>query len=116
MPATIRLFAQGIAALDDEARDDAMKGRAIIKPHLRELEEIIQMARSILRIKTNLDLAELGCDRDARVDFPEFHSHELESIKGKLLTARGTGQEARDERQETRDKRREGRGTMCPVL
>lgn len=75
MPSSIRFFAQRIATLNDETRDDAVKGRAVIKPHLGEFEEIIQVARGVFGIKSNLDVAELGRDGDTRIDFLEFHRH-----------------------------------------
>jgi hypothetical protein len=75
--------------LNDETGDDAVKGRAVIKPHFGKLEEIIQVARSVFRVETNLDLTEFGRDGHARVDFLEFHRHGGHCIKAALLAARG---------------------------
>src|SRR5574341_617592 len=89
MPTTVWFLAQRVAALNDEAGYDAVKGRTVIKSHLGELEEVINMARGVFRVKANLDLAELSGDRDTRVDFLEFHRHGDKCTKGKLLAARG---------------------------
>jgi hypothetical protein len=88
VPAAIRLFAQGVATLNDETGDDAVKGRAVIKSHLGQLEEIIQVTGSVFWVKANLDLAEFGRDGDTRVDFLEFHRHGGQCIKGVPSEAR----------------------------
>ena len=51
MPETVRFFAEGIAALNDESRHDPMKGRAVVKLHFNEIDEVLDMTRSILRDK-----------------------------------------------------------------
>jgi hypothetical protein len=87
MPETIRFFAEGIAALDDESRHDPVKGRAVVKLHFYEIDEVFDVPRSILGIKTNLDLAELRRDRHTGIDF--FELHYRESNRGTLRAARG---------------------------
>lgn len=71
----VRVFAQGIAALDDKAWDDAMEGGAIIEFHLDELDKVLDMARRVIGVEANFDLTEGRRDGDAGIDFLELHRH-----------------------------------------
>ena len=73
---TVCDLAQGIAALNDESGNDAMEGGSIVKPHLGELEKVLDMTRCIVRVEPNLDLTEWCHNRNARVDFLKLHSHD----------------------------------------
>ena len=43
MQGTVWILAQRIAALKDESGSDAMEGGSSIKPHLGELEKVLDM-------------------------------------------------------------------------
>jgi hypothetical protein len=73
---TVWILAQRIAALNDESWNDAMEGGSIVEPHLGELEKVLDVTRSVVRIEPNLDLAERCRDGDARIDFLKLHSHD----------------------------------------
>jgi len=70
---SIRGLAQRIAALNDKARDDPMKRRAIVEPHLGEIDEIFYMSRGIIGVEANLDLSEPRDDRRAGILFLKLH-------------------------------------------
>lgn len=87
----IGILTQRIAALDDKFRNDTVEGGSIIEPHLDELDKILDVTRSVVRVEANLDLAEWCCDRDARIDFLKLHGHD-QNVTG----AGGNGQGAVD--------------------
>lgn len=51
-----------VAALDHEARNDAVKGRPVVKAFLCEINEVLHMARCDIRKELQFDIAELGGD------------------------------------------------------
>ena len=80
MPQAVRFFTKRITALNDESRHDP-KGRAVVKLHFYEIDEVFDVTRSILRIEANLDLAELRRDRHTGIDFFEFHHRESNRVR-----------------------------------
>ena len=72
---TVRVLAQGIAALNDESWNDSVEGGPIVEPHLGELEEVVDVARGVVRVEPNLDLAERRGDGGTRIYFLELHVH-----------------------------------------
>jgi hypothetical protein len=71
----VGILAQWVAPLNDESWNDTVKSGAIIEPHFDKIDEVFDVTRSVVRIKTNLDLAELRCDGNARIDFLKLDSH-----------------------------------------
>jgi len=64
MEIPVRLFAHGVATLDQKPRDDSMERRAIKKFQPNEIEEVFHVSRSIVRIKADFNIPELGGDDD----------------------------------------------------
>lgn len=60
MRRAIGILAVGIAALNHEAGDDPMKGRALIEALLSQLRKVLHMARRHIMKKSQYDLAQLG--------------------------------------------------------
>jgi hypothetical protein len=54
-----------------------MKGRAIVELHLDEVDEVFDVARSVLRIKADLDLSKLCRNGHAGINFLKFDAHNL---------------------------------------
>ena len=52
------VFGVGIAPLNHEVRDDAMKDRLVIKPGLGERDKILHVLRRFIRQEAHLDAAE----------------------------------------------------------
>jgi hypothetical protein len=52
---SIRIFAEGIASLDEKFRDDAMKGCSIKKIHFGQIDEIFHVAWGIISEKAKLN-------------------------------------------------------------
>ena len=71
----VGVLTEGIAALDEKAGDHAVERRAVEEAHLRQIDEVFDMARGIVRIKADLHLAELGDDRRARILLLKLHRH-----------------------------------------
>ena len=74
---TVSSLAQWVAALDDESWNDAMEGGAIIESHFGELEKVLDVARRVVRVEPNLDLAERRRNGNARIYFLKLHSHAI---------------------------------------
>ncbi|SPP66036.1 hypothetical protein NITLEN_50076 [Nitrospira lenta] len=68
-------FAEGVAALNEKAGDYAVEGGAVEETHFGQIDEILHMARGIVGIEADLDLAELGGDSCARILLLKLHSH-----------------------------------------
>ena len=81
---TVRSLAQWIAALDDESWNDAMEGGSIIESHFGELEKVLDMARRVVRVEPNLDLAERRRNGNARIYFLKLHSHVIKLTRACL--------------------------------
>lgn len=62
MKLTVRMFAHGVATLDQKPRDNPVEGGAIEKFQSGKIEEVFHMSRSIVRIKADLNIPELGGD------------------------------------------------------
>ena len=77
MEQAIGMFAQRIAALNDEPRDHTVEGGAVIKADLDEVEKVLDMTRGRVRIETNLDVAEPRRNRDARILLLKLQCHGL---------------------------------------
>ena len=65
-----------------------MEGGSIIEPHLDELDKVLDVARSVVRVEPNLDLAERRGDRHARIDFLKLHGHDAK-VTGTFLRRQG---------------------------
>lgn len=77
MEQAIGIFAQRIAALNDEPGHHTVEGGAVIKADLDEIEQVLDMAWGRIRIETNLDVAEPRRNRDARVLLLKLQCHGL---------------------------------------
>lgn len=75
MQGAVGVLAERIAPLNQEARDHAVKGRAVEEAHLGQIDEVLDMARGIVGIEADLDLAELSDDRCARILLLKLHGH-----------------------------------------
>ena len=75
MQGTVGNLAQWIAALNDESWNDAMEGGSIVEPQLGKLEEVLDVAGSVVRVKPNFDLAERCRNGGPRIDFLKLHGH-----------------------------------------
>ncbi len=56
------MFAQWVATLDQEFRDDPVKGRVIIKFQPDEIEEAFHMSGRVVRKKADFNIPEFGGD------------------------------------------------------
>ena len=82
----IRILAQGIAALNKEARYNPMESRAVEEPHLGKIHKIFHVAWRIVRVKANGDVAESGDDRGTGIFLLKLDGHGEHSINGAIVT------------------------------
>lgn len=71
----VGVLAEGVAALNEKAGDDTVKSGAVEETHLGKIDEILDVARGIVGIEADLNLAELRDDRRARILLLKLHSH-----------------------------------------
>ena len=60
MEFTVRVFAHGVATLDEKPGDDSMECRTIEEFQPDEIEEVFHVSRSVVRIKTDFNIPVLG--------------------------------------------------------
>jgi hypothetical protein len=70
------MLAQWIATLNDESWNDTMEGGPIKESHLDELDKVLDVTRSVVRVEPNFDLAERRRNGDTRIDFLKLHGHD----------------------------------------
>jgi hypothetical protein len=125
MEGPLCILAQGVTTLNQKSRHHAMKGRAVIKAHLRQRDEVVDVARRVIRIKSDHDLTKFRLDDGAWILLLEFHDRH----GGTVSRARGGGQclrealgvtgEVRDARNNERQvcaRRRDGEAAVAKPL
>src|SRR5215217_4265362 len=73
MDRPVRLLTQRVAALNEKTWHDAMERGAIEEAHLGKVDKILHVPRSLIRIKSDFDLAELRKDSGARIFLLKLH-------------------------------------------
>jgi len=88
MERTVGMFAQRIAALNDEPRHNSVEGRAVVESHLHQIDKVFNVARCRVWVEANLDLPEPRRDRHTGVLFLKLQCHGSECSKEAFLVTR----------------------------